>query len=120
MTPSMDPGDPVIDFRTECDELYALLADRDASAWDTVTQFKEWTFRDILGHLLMFDLAARLAVENVAELRRLLQEVNSALTCLWMSMAQCGAADLWGSVQRQLGVTCTVREFQADRTSQYQ
>lgn len=53
-----------IDYRDECDALHALLADVDAAAWSRPTQFKRWTLDDVLGHLHMFDYAARLTIES--------------------------------------------------------
>ena len=67
------------DYRAECDDLASVLASIDMTAWDTVTQFKGWTFRDIVGHLFMFDSAARLTVEDPPAFRRLLSDVQRAL-----------------------------------------
>ena len=46
------------DFREECDALQAVLAVAPTAAWSRPTQFKGWTFDDIIGHLHMFDVAA--------------------------------------------------------------
>jgi uncharacterized protein (TIGR03083 family) len=53
-----------IDYRDECDALYALLAEVDAARWSRPTQFKRWTLDDVLGHLHMFDYAARLTLDG--------------------------------------------------------
>ncbi|HKS56947.1 MAG TPA: maleylpyruvate isomerase N-terminal domain-containing protein, partial [Steroidobacteraceae bacterium] len=53
-----------IDYRDECDALYALLAGVDAARFSLPTQFKRWTLDDVLGHLHMFDYAARLTLEG--------------------------------------------------------
>src|SRR5262245_55697044 len=53
-----------IDYRDECDALHALLVDVDAARWSQATQFKRWTLDDVLGHLHMFDYAARLTLES--------------------------------------------------------
>jgi len=53
-----------IDYREECDTLHALLADVETSRWSQPTQFKRWTLDDVLGHLHMFDYAARLTLEG--------------------------------------------------------
>ena len=37
-----------IDYRDECDALYALLADVDAARFSQPTQFKRWTLDDVL------------------------------------------------------------------------
>ena len=47
-----------LDFRDECDALLAALVDAPAEAWRVPSQFKQWTFVDVLGHLHMFDCAA--------------------------------------------------------------
>jgi uncharacterized protein (TIGR03084 family) len=64
-----------IDFRDECDALYAALATAPAEAWERPTQFKGWTFNDVLGHLHMFDHAAELAARGRAEIKSFLGEV---------------------------------------------
>jgi len=53
-----------IDYRDECDALYALLADVEPAQWSQPTQFKRWTLDDVLGHLHMFDYAARLTLQD--------------------------------------------------------
>ena len=42
----------------------AVLLDGRADTLDLVTQFKGWTVRDVIGHLHMFDVAARLSLED--------------------------------------------------------
>jgi uncharacterized protein (TIGR03084 family) len=39
------------EFLEECEALHALLADRAASVFDLVTQFKSWTIGDVIAHL---------------------------------------------------------------------
>lgn len=46
------------DYRDECDALHAVLEGASESAWNQPTQFKSWTFYDVLGHLHLFDRAA--------------------------------------------------------------
>ena len=43
-----------LDFRDECDALHAVLENAPAEAWAEPTQFKGWTFDDVLGHLYFF------------------------------------------------------------------
>jgi uncharacterized protein (TIGR03084 family) len=66
-----------IDYRDECDALYALLADVDPARFSEATQFKRWTLDDVLGHLHMFDYAARLTLEG-----------PHAFTAFWDSLSQ--------------------------------
>ena len=51
------------DYLAEVHALSALLDGR-ADALDLVTQFKGWTIADVIGHLHMFDVAARLSLED--------------------------------------------------------
>ena len=39
------------DFKDESDTLAAVLADADDAVFATVTQFKNWTIEDVIGHL---------------------------------------------------------------------
>ena len=57
-----------VDFRDECDALHAALAGAPAAAWTLPTQFKGWTFDDVLGHLHLFDCAAEQAVRGREQL----------------------------------------------------
>lgn len=68
------------DFRAECDALHELLGAADAAVWRRPTQFKAWTFDDVLGHLLMFDHAARLTVEDPEGFRSFLAGILAQLS----------------------------------------
>jgi len=46
-----------LDFREECDALYALLATRPDEDFQFATLFKQWTIDDVLGHLHLGDQA---------------------------------------------------------------
>ncbi len=59
-----------IDFRDECDTLQELLRTLSGSAWEKRTQFKEWTPYDVVGHLHLFNHAARVTVEDGPEALR--------------------------------------------------
>jgi uncharacterized protein (TIGR03084 family) len=63
-----DPAEPrlpqALDFLDECEALHAALAAAPAAAWREPTQFKAWTFDDIVAHLNMFDHAAELAASG--------------------------------------------------------
>lgn len=75
------------DFRAECAALHAVLAAAPAAAWRQPTQFKGWTFDDILGHLHFSDHAAALAARSRDEVQALFQEVHAARTA-GMSFAE--------------------------------
>jgi uncharacterized protein (TIGR03084 family) len=66
------------DFRAECAALFDVLAAAPAAAWQQPTQFKGWTFDDILGHLHFSDHAAAVAARSRDEVQALFQEVHAA------------------------------------------
>ena len=66
------------DFRAECDALHAVLVAAPAAAWQTPTQFKGWTFDDIIGHLHFSDYAAAVAARSRDEVHALFREVHAA------------------------------------------
>ncbi len=52
------------DFRAECDCLAKIVADRGEDIFQRPTLFNSWTISDIIGHLHMFNVAARLTLED--------------------------------------------------------
>jgi uncharacterized protein (TIGR03084 family) len=73
-----------IDFLDECETLHAALAAAPLDAWNEPTQFKGWTFDDIVAHLNMFDYAALLAARSRDELQAwlgpLMQRLGAGLS----------------------------------------
>jgi uncharacterized protein (TIGR03084 family) len=68
-----------IDFRDESDTLHRLLRTLSRSAWEECTQFKGWTAYDIVGHLHLFNYAARVTVvEGPEALRRFMGAIAAA------------------------------------------
>jgi uncharacterized protein (TIGR03084 family) len=67
-----------IDFRAECDSLHAALAAAPVAAWSRPTQFKSWTFDDVLGHLHLFDHAAEIAARSREELLAFFTQLSAA------------------------------------------
>jgi len=65
----------VIDFRDESLALYEVLKPLSADAFDTTTQFKQWSFNDILGHLHMWNWAADLSLKDETALLAFMHEV---------------------------------------------
>jgi len=65
------------DFLEECDTLRAVLEDLPDADWERPTQFKRWTFNDVIGHLHMFDHAARLTLEGPGVLKAFFAEIES-------------------------------------------
>lgn len=55
------------DFLEECTALHAVLATAPGDAWREPTQFKAWTFDDIVGHLHLFDVVAEIAARSRTE-----------------------------------------------------
>ncbi len=52
------------DFRQEAKALAAILEPLSEPQFATITQFKNWTIEDVLGHLHIFNHAANLSLEN--------------------------------------------------------
>jgi len=65
----------VIDFREESEALYRLMEPLDAGVFGTVTQFKQWTFDDVLGHLHLWNHAADLSLTDEAAFQAFIGEV---------------------------------------------
>jgi uncharacterized protein (TIGR03084 family) len=64
-----------LDFLDECDTLHAALVAAPGDAWGRPTQFKGWTFDDILGHLCLFDHASEVAARSRDEIQALFREI---------------------------------------------
>jgi uncharacterized protein (TIGR03084 family) len=67
-----------LDFRDECDALHAVLVAAPAAAWRVPTQFKQWTFDDVLGHLYLFDHAAEIAARSRDDVEALFRDLVHA------------------------------------------
>jgi uncharacterized protein (TIGR03084 family) len=67
-----------LDFRDECDALHSALENAPAEAWTEPTQFKGWTFDDVLGHLYFFDYAAEIAARSRDEVQALFRDIFQA------------------------------------------
>jgi len=65
----------VIDFRDESRALYDLMKPLAADAYSTRTQFKQWTFNDILGHLHLWNQAADLSLNDETEFQKFIGQV---------------------------------------------
>jgi len=65
----------VIDFRDESKALYELIRPLDAEAFGNKTQFKQWTFNDIIGHLHMWNWAADLSLNDEAAFQVFIKRV---------------------------------------------
>ncbi|MGI9363658.1 MAG: TIGR03084 family metal-binding protein [Rhizobiaceae bacterium] len=67
------------DFRQECESLVDLLERQDDGVFAKVTQFKGWSIDDVIGHLHMFNHAARLTLENSTAFADFFAPVSAAL-----------------------------------------
>lgn len=67
------------DFRTESRALSELLAPLSEADFDQVTQFKNWTINDVLGHLHMFNVAADLTLQDGAKFERFFADIAKKL-----------------------------------------
>lgn len=65
----------VIDFRDESQALYELMKPLAAERYSTRTQFKQWNFNDILGHLHFWNRAAELSFNDEAAFQAMIEEV---------------------------------------------
>lgn len=68
-----------VDFREESLALYRLLKPLDAAAYETETQFKRWTFNDILRHIHVWNVAADQSLNDQTALQAFLLQVGLAL-----------------------------------------
>jgi len=72
------------DFSDECEALITVLEahllERDQELFRTVTQFKNWTINDVIGHLHMFNVAARIILEDGAAFDSFYKPVAQALS----------------------------------------
>jgi uncharacterized protein (TIGR03084 family) len=69
----------VRDFREECDALFALLEPLDDRDFETRTQFKGWTIREVVGHLHHWNLAADLSLRDAAGFRAFMKQVGEGI-----------------------------------------
>jgi uncharacterized protein (TIGR03084 family) len=67
-----------MDFKMESDSLYQLLETLDEKALEQTTQFKGWTFNDIVQHLHFFNYAANLSLNNEKGLLDLLADLRAS------------------------------------------
>ncbi len=68
-----------IDFRDESSALYGLMKPLSADAFATRTQFKNWTFNDIIGHLHMWNRAADLSLTDEKAFQEFIGQVFQAV-----------------------------------------
>ena len=61
-----------LDFKAECEQICALLKDKDETVFDRVSQFKAWTIGDIIGHLHLWNIAADLSLNDPAAFMKLM------------------------------------------------
>ena len=54
----------VDDFRAESEALYDVMKDLGDADYETVTQFKDWTFNDVLQHLHFWNIGAKQSAED--------------------------------------------------------
>jgi len=67
-----------LDYRDECHALHELLRDVDDAGFDERTQFKGWTFNDVIGHLYLFDHAAKLTLEEPAAFADFMRHIRGS------------------------------------------
>ncbi|MEL7463743.1 MAG: TIGR03084 family metal-binding protein [Pseudomonadota bacterium] len=67
------------DYRAEARALHAVIADLTDADFAAVTQFKDWTLNDVIGHLHMFDVAAELSGTDPDAMGDFLKPVFAAI-----------------------------------------
>ena len=83
------------DYREECEALHALLQGLAPTRWSQPTQFKNWTFNDVVRHLHLFDHAAGLTLLDPPAFKRWLKDVLREMS-QGRSMAEIAATRLEG------------------------
>ncbi len=68
------------DFLEDSRQLFHLLKDKSNEDFKIKTQFKNWTVDDIIGHLHLFNFAAKLSVKYSDEFKTFFLPITNALT----------------------------------------
>ncbi|GGX73810.1 TIGR03084 family protein [Litorimonas cladophorae] len=97
------------DFRAECDQIRDLLIDHDATVFNKITLFKNWTIGDIVGHLHAWNIAADLSLNAPVEFQNFVA----------IAMGQLGAGKTHPEFQRVYFAGKTDAEIFADWTGYY-
>lgn len=100
------------DFREESDVLYELLRAMPAEHWTRPTGFKAWTSNDVIGHLHIFNHAAKLSLAGRDESKAFFAEIAAGkargeslllYTRAWLRGAQDRILlEQWRELYRQL------------------
>ena len=67
------------DFRDECNAVYSILENLKEQDYEMPTQFKGWTFNNVIGHLHVWNYAADISLKDGDEWKNF---ANSALQAL--------------------------------------
>ncbi|RZV37415.1 MAG: hypothetical protein EX271_11600 [Acidimicrobiales bacterium] len=67
------------DFKDESDAIAAVLDGKTETDFETVTLFKNWTIKDIIGHLHLWNIAADLTLNKPEEFMEFVTEKMSLL-----------------------------------------
>ena len=68
-----------LDFKEECDAIYALVSPLSESQLATSTLFKNWTINDILAHLHLWNIAAQLTLTDQSSFDTLVKVTMGAI-----------------------------------------
>jgi len=63
-----------LDFKAESDAIASILDGKSNADFDTVTLFKNWTIKDIIGHLHLWNIAADLTLNKPEEFMEFVTE----------------------------------------------
>lgn len=67
------------DFLAECDRILGIVAPLDEAALATPTAFKGWTIGDIIGHLHVWNQAARMSLNDEAAFKGFMGQVGGII-----------------------------------------
>lgn len=67
------------DFKAESDAIAAILDGKSDADFETVTLFKKWTIKDIIGHLHLWNIAADMTLNNPDNFMKFVTEKMSLL-----------------------------------------
>ncbi|HHB81432.1 MAG TPA: TIGR03084 family protein, partial [Aliiroseovarius sp.] len=92
------------DFLAESEALFALLAPLEAAAYERQTQFKSWSFNDILVHLHFWNQAVDLSAQDPEQFGALLAQLGGALAAGTLRSFENGAVSARGPALSRLWI----------------
>ncbi len=100
----------VVDFRDECDSLFAVLEPLDDADFETKTLFKDWTIHDVIAHLHIFNVAADLSITDESAFGEFWRDLQASMA----EKGMLGATDAWLDGARNRAVFDLWRSYYQD------